>query len=87
MKAPEFLGKILAEETGKKLIHCSGMIRLAFKDANKDPDTPIYKEIKEVIENYLKKRLDNVKIQNSDGIIRKLVSELTKNQSIFSLAI
>ena len=78
-------GKILSEKTGKKLMPCSGMIRIAFREANIDSKTLKYEDYKNVFSNYLKERLERVDVENSDEIIKFMLSELVNNQAVFTM--
>ncbi len=81
-----FFGKILEEKTGIKEIACKGMIRLAFRDAGIDPSTFKIEEYKNVFSDNLKERFEKSGIDNPAALSNYLVSELFKNQALFTMA-
>jgi hypothetical protein len=68
---------------------CRGLIKLAIKD-QLDPFKPIeeidYNDLKKVILNSLRTRLQNLDIKNSDNIIETLMLELNRNQSLLTMS-
>ena len=81
-----FFGKKLQDKTGKELIACSGMIRLAFKDAGVDSKTLKYEEYKKVFSEHLKNRFQRAGIKNMDKISEYMILELIKNQGLFTMS-
>ena len=81
-----FFGKKLEEKTGIKEIACKGMIRLAFKDAGIDTSTFKIEEYKKVFSDNLKSRFEKSGIDNPAALANYMVSELIKNQGIFTMA-
>ena len=81
-----FFGKKLEEKTGIKEIACKGMIRLAFRDAGIDSNTFKIEEYKKVFSDNLKSRLEKSGIDNPTALANYMVSELIKNQGIFTMS-
>jgi len=77
-----FFGLILAEKTGLKRMPCSGMIRLALRDMKKDPEMHDIREVKNLIQKFLRERLERAGLNDSDALIQELLKELSKNQSL-----
>lgn len=87
MDVVRFFGKIISEKTGKKLINCNGLLRLALRDAGKNPNILVIDEIKYFLKNQVKDLLNRVDIGDTDEIIQELISELMKNQSLFTMSV
>ena len=83
----EFFGEKLAKLTGKSALACRGLLRFAIKDAGKDALQLSFSDFKNIIETYLSKRLESVNISDYKGIISNLSQELTKNQSVLTMAV
>lgn len=81
-----FFGKKLEEKTGIKEIACKGMIRLAFRDAGIDSNTFKIEEYKKVFSDNLKARFEKAGIENPPILANFMVSELIKNQGIFTMS-
>ena len=81
-----FFGKKLEEKTGIKEIACKGMIRLAFKDAGINSNTFKIEEYKKVFSDNLKSRFEKAGIENPAALADFMVSELVKNQGIFTMS-
>ena len=81
-----FFGKKLEEKTGIKEIACKGMIRLAFRDAGVDSNTFKLEEYKKVFSDNLKDRFEKSGIKDPVALANFMVSELIKNQGIFTMA-
>ena len=82
MDVVRFFGALLARETQLKLMPCSGMIRLALKDMGKQPEMYRFREIRALLNKYLKNRLERAGVKDNEKIIRVLNTELIKNQSL-----
>ncbi|MFX1238247.1 MAG: hypothetical protein ACFFAS_11145 [Promethearchaeota archaeon] len=82
MDVVKFFGPLLAEKTGLKLTPCSGMVRLALRDAGKTNDLFKMNDIKLLINKYLKERLERAGFDKNEEIIKALNLELIKNQSL-----
>jgi len=81
-----FFGKKLEEKTGIKEIACKGMIRLAFRDAGIDSSTFKIDEYKKVFSKNLKIRFEKSGIDNPNALADYMVSELIKNQGLFTMS-
>ncbi|MFX1398992.1 MAG: hypothetical protein ACFFAS_18350 [Promethearchaeota archaeon] len=77
----------MSEKIQLKLTASRGIIRLAFKEANLDPDAYSYENYKKVFNHYLKERLERAGIDNAEEIVRHMISELIRNQSFFIVGI
>ncbi|MFX1294583.1 MAG: hypothetical protein ACFFD2_06995 [Promethearchaeota archaeon] len=82
MNVVRFFGPILSEITGHRLMVCSGMIRLALRDMNKDIEMFTMNEIRVFLNHYLKNRLKRAGLSDNEYIIQTLNSELIKKQSL-----
>ena len=65
---------------------CNGIIRLAFKEADIDPDACNYEDYKKVFNNFLKERLEKIGIDNAADVVEYIISELVNNQAVFTMA-
>ena len=83
-----YFGEILAKEINVKPMPGRGIIRLAIRldYPNKDPEDLSFDEMLYVFKNGLNVKLGNLGIENSNSVINKMVTELTKNQSLFIMA-
>jgi len=81
-----FFGKKLEEKTGIKEIACKGMIRLAFRDAGIDSTTYKIEDYKKVFSDHLKSRFEKSGIDDPSTLANFMVSELIKNQGIFTMS-
>ncbi|MCP4762534.1 MAG: hypothetical protein GY870_12205 [archaeon] len=81
-----FFGKILEKKTGKKEIACKGVIRLAFRDAGIEASTLKIDDYKKVFSEFLKERFEKSRIDNPADLANHMVSELIKNQGLFTMA-
>ncbi len=83
-----YLANILSTEIKISPPAARGLIKLSIKD-ELGPFKPIfrinYTDLKNTLENSLKKRLNNLNVNDSDQIIKNLVFELTNNQSIIKI--
>ena len=86
MNVAAIFGNILSEKTGLKVVPCSGLIRLSIKQAGKDPESVTFSDLKSVFQNELRERLNNVGLDDVAGIIKYMVTELIKNQSLFTMS-
>ena len=82
----KFFGNILAELIEKKVIIAAGIIRLAIKDAGKDPSLLKPKDLELVFKGALKNRLDRIDIANSSGICNQMLLKLRANHEIFVMS-
>ena len=75
----------IAKEINIKPMPSRGIIRLVIRldYPNKDPEDLSFDEMLHVFKNGLKAKLGNIGIDNNSSIVNKMVSELTKNQSLF----
>ncbi len=88
MEMTSFFGAKLAELTGQNLYGCIGLVRLAIKDAGRDPDTQLnYEDFKRVFQDYLIKRLQVLNVSDPDGIVTELVVLLGDKQSLLTMSI
>ena len=81
--------EILSKKIDKSLIPTAGLMRLAVKDTfpNKMDHTDLsFKEVKQVFSMGLKQRLEKLLIKNVEDIIKEMISELKKHQSLFTMA-
>ena len=82
------LGSKLAELVNISAPAARGLIKLAIKD-EVGPFKPLnqitFNEFKIIIENSLKKRLENLEISTFELIIKYLVRELTDYQSLITI--
>lgn len=87
MNVIHIFAQLLSEKMNKKLLPCEGFIRLAFQDANLDPNSSRYEGYKKVFGQYLKSRLEWVEKDNDKvtQIVKYMRSELTKNQAVFTM--
>ncbi|NHI94126.1 MAG: hypothetical protein EAX96_16670 [Candidatus Lokiarchaeota archaeon] len=83
-----FLGERLAEKINKSVMPTTGFIRLSIKDEFGE-DIKIkqltYQQFRKVIENSLRKRLENIHVSNLDKIISDMLIELKNNQSLLTM--
>lgn len=76
----------LAEATGLPTYHAAGILRLAIKDAGKDPAAPItYAEFKNIAQVHVQKRLTALNLNNASGAVNQLVTAATMQQSLFTI--
>ena len=80
-------GYKLAELTKQNESACVGLLCLAIKDAGKTTQQMGYLDYKEVIHNFLPKRLEKIKVANLDKVISDLEETLTQKQSVFTMSI
>ncbi len=85
MEIINFLGEILSKKIGISPPAARGLIKLAIKDQI-GPFSQIeslnFNSLKKVIENTLKDRLIKINVNNIPILIKELVEQLTKNQSL-----
>ncbi len=86
MNVARFLGKILSEKTGKKIMPCTGIFRICANEADKNIDLISVSEIKAIVNMELKERLNLWGIEDIDDIINYINSKLIENRSIFAMA-
>lgn len=63
----------------------NGIIRIAFKEANLDPNVSKYEDYKKVFNEYLKERLERIGIDNAADVVEYMISELVSNQAVFTM--
>ena len=85
MDAIAFFGDILAEKIGKPNVATRGLIRFSLKDEFGTADDPDYKKLLQAFKNSLKRRLENIGIENASKVSLEMVQELNKNQSILTM--
>ena len=86
MNIINFIGDKLSEMTGKNDQHCIGMLRLAIKDAELDPDNFLnYQDYKGVVQDQLVTRLKAVRVENAESVSDDLIVILQEKQSLFTL--
>jgi hypothetical protein len=79
-------GYRLAELTKQSDITCFGMLCLAVKDAGKNAQDMGYKDFQIVFQTYLPKRLERIKLANTDTVIAEMMKTLNEKQSVFTMA-
>ncbi|MFX0030400.1 MAG: hypothetical protein ACFE8B_14405 [Candidatus Hermodarchaeota archaeon] len=88
MEMIKYLSILLSNEVNLSTSASGGLIRLAIKDET-GPFKPLkqldLKDYIDVCENALKERLKKLNVKRVDQIIERLVSELTKNQSLITM--
>lgn len=62
-----------------------GLIRIAFIEANLDPNTSKYRDYKRVFDEYLKERLERINVENAVDVVEYMLSELVSNQAVFTM--
>ncbi len=89
MEIIKYLGSKLSEYIELGLPAGRGLIKLAIKD-QLGPFYPFnqlnYERLVEVIQNSLKKRLLDLKVPNTEEVVKKLLDELNSNQSLITIA-
>jgi len=89
MEIIAYLGNKLAEKIDISPPAARGLLKLSIKD-ELDPFKPVpqitFNELKTVIENALNKRLRKLEISNKDEIIKFMLGELRKNQSLITMS-
>ncbi len=78
-------GYKLAELTKQNEAACVGLLCLAIKDAGKDAQKMGYRDFESVFQNHLPKRLEKMKVPNSDRVSKELLSFLSQKQSMFTM--
>ena len=85
----KYLGDKLGEKINISPFASRGMLRLAIKD-QMGPFKPLsqltYTNLKLIIQNALKIRLEKLKIPHYNNVIKFLTDELTQNQSLITMA-
>lgn len=88
MEIIKFLADKLASRIGMSPVAARGLIKLSIKDKF-GPFKPIeqltYGDLDQMIEDSLKKRLEEIEIENLEEIIRYLKTELSENQSLITM--
>ena len=88
MEIINFLALILSERIGISPAASRGLLKLSIKDQFgpfHQLDQLNYYNLKEVILDSLKKRLENINVKEIDLILRILILELTDNQSLITI--
>ncbi|MFX1239256.1 MAG: hypothetical protein ACFFAS_05605 [Promethearchaeota archaeon] len=83
-----YLSEILSKRINISPIASRGLLKLSIQDELGpfiDFYTINFQGLKASIENALKKRLINLKIENLDEVIELLISELKTNQSLMTM--
>jgi hypothetical protein len=78
-------GNKLAELTKKNNAACVGLICLAIRDAGKDPKSMNYVDFEEIFQQYLPRRLEKMKIGESEKVTEELMEFLNQKQSLFTM--
>ena len=86
MNVATFFGNVLSEKTGLKVVPCAGLIRLSIKKAEKTPENVSFSDLKSIFQKELRERLEGIGIDDVQGIIKHMVTELIKNQSLFTMS-
>jgi hypothetical protein len=86
MEPVYIFGYKLAELTKQNEAACVGLFCLAIKDAGKTTQQMNFLDYKTVIQTYLPKRLEKVKIAYNDKVINELLTLLNKNQSVLTMS-
>jgi hypothetical protein len=89
MEIIKYLGNQLAKKINISPPATRGLLKLAIKD-ELGPFKPLnqinFNDLKSVIENTLKLRLKKLEIPNSEILVEYLLHQLTKNQSLITMA-
>ena len=89
MEIIKYLGNNLAKKINISPPAARGLLKLAIKD-ELGPFKPLnqinFNDLKSVIENTLKLRLKKLEIPNSEILVEYLLHQLTKNQSLITMA-
>ncbi|MFX0024671.1 MAG: hypothetical protein ACFE9S_20355 [Candidatus Hermodarchaeota archaeon] len=83
-----YLGALLSKEIGISEAASRGLIKLAIKEdigPYKELNTMDLRDYHKVIQNSLKKRLENLNIENFKQIISLLLTEIVENQSLITM--
>ena len=90
MEIINYLGDRLSEHINITPAASRGLLKLAIKD-EVGPFKPLelisFNDLKNVINNSLEKRLHKLNIENLQEIIKNLLEELTKNQSLITMSL
>ena len=90
MEIINYLGDKLSEHINITPAASRGLLKLAIKDEI-GPFKPLelisFNDLKNVINNSLEKRLHKLNIENLQEIIKNLLEELTKNQSLITMSL
>ncbi|MBN1801944.1 MAG: hypothetical protein JW891_10585 [Candidatus Lokiarchaeota archaeon] len=87
MNIPQYFGSILSEKTGLSAVPCAGLIRLSIKQAGKNPDNISVRDLKNVFQDQLRERLERLNMKDINNLVRTLVMELIKTQSIIAMSV
>jgi hypothetical protein len=79
-------GYKLAELTHQKEFAGIGLLCLAIKDSGREFSHLGYDDFKQVILNYLPRRLEKINLTDRQQVIAEMVKALNQNQSIFNLS-
>ena len=86
MNIATFFGNVLAEKTGLKVVPCAGLVRLSIKKAGKTPENVSFPELKSIFQKELREKLEGIGTDDVNGIVKHIVTELIKNQSLFTMS-
>jgi hypothetical protein len=84
-KIIDFLGNKVSIYAEKDLLPSKGLVRLAIRDDYGQKSSLSYSEIKHVINNGLKNRLEKIRVSNIDTIVSNLLGEMTEKQSLLMM--
>jgi hypothetical protein len=84
----KFLADKLARKIGMSAVAARGLIKLSIKDKYgpfKPYEQLTYGDLEQMIEDSLKKRLEEIEIDNLEDLITFLKTELNENQSLITM--
>ncbi|MHA2295945.1 MAG: hypothetical protein ACXAEU_03590 [Candidatus Hodarchaeales archaeon] len=87
MDVVHFFGEKLAIKINKAVLPASGLIRMSIRDMQKHPETITFEELKNVFQDTLIGYLEKLRIANVEEVSSYMVSELIKNQSLFTMRV
>lgn len=82
----DHFGEWLSQKTGKPLIACKGLVRLALKDEYESFDNLSYEKLKKVIDSSLPSRLSKLNLPDFEKMIQELNLEFKDQKPIFTMA-
>ena len=86
MNIATFFGNVLSEKTGLNVVPCAGLLRLSIKKAGKTPENVSLSDLKSIFQKELREKLEGLGIDDVPGIVKHMVTELIKNQSLFTMS-
>ena len=84
----EHFGDVLHEKLQKPKVACQGLLKLAYKDVfgTDFANNISFEEMQKLIDEGLKKRLEQINASDIEGIIKELQEERKKNKPIFKIS-